>query len=401
MDYAELHRVCKIAHKNLDRIIDINEYPVPQARLSNLRHRPVGLGVQGFADALLLMGLPFEDTLNEADRITAINPEARRVNKLIAETMYHACLESSMELARDRAGPMKILKDYYRAGFFTYNEDGLDAIVDFPDIIPSGMLELLQRYRPIRAEFERDEFLGSYSSFIGSPTSKGLFQYDLWGVTPMPQEESHLDWAGLKAAVAQYGLRNSLTRANMPTASTSQILGNAESIEPYKYCIYTRRVLAGEFVVVNKHLHKELSAMGMWTEDIKAKLMANRGSVQNIEELPRKFRDKYKTAYEITKKVDEIFRKEHDPFVDQTTSRNAFISDPTDSILTKMHVGSWRAGLKTGMYYLRREPVAHAVRYDKRTGFSVENREKDKAADKSAEQAGVESSEKECTSCSA
>ena len=318
-----------------------------------------------------------------------------------------------MELARDREGPMALLKLYYDAGMFKFDEDGLTATIcdgvcstDSADsaertertertektILPAELAALLAKYRPIQAELERDRFLGSYSSFIGSPTSQGLFQYDLWKVQPLPQSESGLDWARLKAEVAQHGLRNSLLRANMPTASTSQILGNAESIEPYKYCIYTRRVLAGEFVVVNKHLHKDLAALGLWNEDIKAQIMAGRGSVQHIDVLPRAFRDKYKTAYEISKKVAQIFREEHDPFVDQTTSFNAFIAEPTDSILTKMHVGAWKAGLKTGMYYLRREPVAHAVRYDKRTGLSVTTKEtKDTKPKEDAE----------CVACSA
>ncbi len=381
-DYVALHRVCKVAHMNLDRIIDINEYPLPQCRLSNLRHRPVGLGVQGFADALAMLNLPFEDTINEQDRIAKINPQAKDVNIRIAETMYHACLEASMELAREREAGMKILREQYQEGLFGFNESGLDPI----NIKGKANNILLNKLKPIQAELERTEYLGSYSSFMGSPTSEGRLQYDLWNVTPLT--DNNLDWAGLKANISRYGLRNSLVRADMPTASTSQILGNAESTEPYKYCIYTRRVTAGEFVVVNKHLHMELTTLNLWKDDIKAQIIRDRGSIQGIKLIPQAIRDKYRTAFEISKKTIQEMAADRGAYIDQTQSMNYFVPEPNNNILTNIHLGAWKRGLKTGMYYLRREPVEHPIQYTSRGGLAVNTKE-------------PEASASECISCSA
>lgn len=362
-DYNSLHAVCKVAHRNLDRIIDINDYPMPQCKLSNLRHRPVGLGVQGFADALAMLDLPFEDTINEQDRIARINPQAKEVNIRIAETMYHACLEASMELSQEREAGMKILQEEYKAGYFSFDESELCVI----NITPQANTVLLNKLKPIRAELERNAYLGSYSSFIGSPTSEGKLQYDLWNVTP----RSDLNWGLLKEGIQRYGLRNSLVRADMPTASTSQILGNAESTEPYKYCIYTRRVTAGEFVVVNKHLHMELTSLNLWKDDIKAQIIRDRGSIQCIKSIPAKIRDKYRTAFEISKKTIQEMAADRGAYIDQTQSLNYFVPEPNNNILTNIHLGAWKRGLKTGMYYLRREPVEHPIQYTSRGGLAV------------------------------
>lgn len=392
-DFAMLHAVAKVAHQNLDRVIDINEYPMRECRRSNVRHRPVGLGVQGFADTLALLNLPFEDTIDESIHRRHINKTARRLNIAISATIYHACIEASMELARDREQGMQRLREYYLKGFISASDDGIDlrpvenALYSLANSTTDGsvketpfseseLVSLIAQYRPILQELKRDKYLGAYSSFIGSPSSLGKLQYDLWSVTP---DEGHLegpgafplDWAKLKSDINTHGLRNSLVRADMPTASSSQIMGNCESTEPYKYCIYTRRVTAGEFVVVNKHLHKELYKIGMWNDDIKSQIIRERGSVQKITQLPRQVRDKYLTAYEIGKKTMQDYAADRAPYICQTQSTNYFVAQPTDSILTSIHIGAWDRGLKTGMYYLRREPKAHPVQYTTRGGLSV------------------------------
>mmetsp|Transcript_23769 Transcript_23769/g.39770 ORF Transcript_23769/g.39770 Transcript_23769/m.39770 type:complete len:711 (-) Transcript_23769:87-2219(-) len=291
-DYDRLHYVTKVATRNLNKIIDINYYPVEEARRSNMRHRPIGLGVQGLADALIKLRLPFE------------SDGARMVNIRIFETIYHAALDASCELA---------------------------------------------------------EKLGPYETYNGSPVSQGKLQFDMWGVTP--PADSNLDWAGLRARIAQFGVRNSLLVAPMPTASTSQILGNNECFEPYTTNIYNRRVLAGEFIIVNHHLFRDLSELGLWNNDMKNRIIANNGSVQNISEIPADVRELYKTVWEIKQRTLIDMAADRAPYIDQSQSLNVFVAEPSFGKLTSMHFYAWRKGLKTGMYYLRIRPAVDAIKF--------------------------------------
>lgn len=288
-NFAELHRVTKIVTTNLNKIIDLNYYPVDKARKSNMSHRPIGIGVQGLADAFILMRLPFE------------SPEAKLLNKQIFETLYHAALERSCELAAK---------------------------------------------------------LGAYKTYEGSPASKGQLQYDLWGVEPTDLQ----DWAGLKAKIAEHGIRNSLLLAPMPTASTAQILGNNESIEPYTSNIYTRRVLSGEFQVVNNHLLKDLVEAGIWNDEVKQQLIINRGSVKNLP-VSDEMKALYKTVWEISQKSLIDMAADRGAFICQSQSFNVHIAEPNFAKLTSMHFYAWKKGLKTGMYYLRSRPAAEAIQF--------------------------------------
>jgi len=289
-DHDKLHEVTRVLTRNLNKVIDVNYYPVKEAENSNMRHRPIGLGVQGLADAFILMGLAFD------------SPEARKVNRDIFETIYHAALTQSVE----------------------------EAKVD-----------------------------GPYQSFQGSPASEGILQYDMWGATP----SDRWDFTALKAEINEHGLRNSLLVAPMPTASTSQILGNNECFEPYTANIYTRRTLSGEFVVVNKHLLKDLHRLGLWDETMKQRLMAANGSVQHIMEIPEELRNRYKTVYEISQKVIIDMAADRGAFVCQSQSMNLFVEDASFGKLSSMHFYGWKAGLKTGMYYLRSKAAVDPIKF--------------------------------------
>jgi ribonucleoside-diphosphate reductase alpha chain len=255
-----------------------------------MRHRPIGIGVQGLADVFILMRHPFE------------SPEARKLNREIFETLYFASMSASCDMAREE---------------------------------------------------------GAYESYAGSPLSRGMFQFDLWGVTP----SKRWDWDELRARVAQYGARNSLLLAPMPTASTSQILGNNECFEPYTSNIYSRRVLSGEFVVVNKHLLHDLVSEGLWNLALKDKIVAANGSVQNIKEIPEHLRELYRTAWEIKQKTIIDMAADRGAFICQSQSMNVFMTDVNFAKLTSMHFYAWKAGLKTGMYYLRTKAAAQAVKF--------------------------------------
>ena len=300
-DHQKLYEVTYEVTKNLNKIIDHNYYPVEEARNSNLRHRPIGLGVQGLADAFILLRLPFE------------SEGARQLNKEIFETIYFAAMTASKDLAK------------------------LD---------------------------------GAYSSFAGSPASKGQFQFDLWGVEP----GYRWDWYRLKDEVIRLGLRNSLLVAPMPTASTSQILGNNECFEPYTSNIYVRRVLSGEFVVVNKHLLKELVELGLWNDDMKNKIIFHNGSIQSIDEIPRTIKDIYKTVWEIRQRTIIDMAAERGAYICQSQSLNLFVDTPSASKLTSMHFYGWKKGLKTGMYYLRTQAATQAVQFtvEKQGGKMIE-----------------------------
>ncbi|MFH4977936.1 hypothetical protein AB6A40_004645 [Gnathostoma spinigerum] len=289
-DFNKLHEITKVVTRNLNKIIDGNYYPLPETRRSNMRHRPIGIGVQGLADAFQLMKYPFT------------SPPARELNRLIFETIYHGALEASCELA------------------------------------------------------ERD---GPYETYDGSPVSKGILQYDMWGVTP----SGKWDWAELKDKIRKHGVRNSLLIAPMPTASTAQILGNNESIEPYTSNIYTRNVLSGNFQVFNPHLLKDLVDLGLWDDEIKMDIIMNKGSVQSIKRIPNEIRELYKTVWEISQKDLIEMAADRGAFIDQSQSLNIFIAKPTFANCTSMHFYGWQKGLKTGMYYLRTRPAVDAVQF--------------------------------------
>lgn len=293
-DHQKLFDITYVITKNLNKIIDVNYYPVPEARKSNMRHRPIGIGVQGLADAFILMRMPFE------------SEEARTLNREIFETIYYAAMTASKDLAKIH---------------------------------------------------------GPYESYAGSPLSKGIFQFDMWNVTP----SNRWEWDILKEEVLKFGARNSLLLAPMPTASTSQILGNNECFEAYTSNIYTRRVLSGEFVVVNKHLLLDLVNMGLWNGDLKNKIMANNGSIQNINEIPEQIKELYKTVWEIKQRAIIDMAADRGAFICQSQSLNVFIPNANFAKLSSMHFYAWKKGLKTGMYYLRTKAAVDAIK------FTVEN----------------------------
>ena len=286
----KLYEVTYQATKNLNKIIDNNYYPIEEARTSNMRHRPIGLGVQGLADVFILLRLPFESEL------------AKMLNKNIFETIYFAAMTASKDLAKVQ---------------------------------------------------------GSYETFAGSPVSKGIFQFDMWGVTPTDR----WNWASLKDEVKQFGVRNSLLVAPMPTASTSQIFGNNECFEPYTSNIYTRRVLSGEFIIVNKHLLKDLVNLGLWNNSMKNKIILANGSIQNIEEIPADIKELYKTVWEIKQRNIIDMAADRGAYICQSQSLNLFVNNPNTSKLTSMHFYAWKKGLKTGMYYLRTQAATQAVQF--------------------------------------
>ena len=303
-DYDELHRITKVAARNLDKIIDRNFYPLEKARKSNLRHRPIGVGVQGLADVFMMLKFPFE------------SPEARAINKRIFETMYHAALEASVEASIEHC-----------------------------------------------AEGECNEYEsrpGPYSTFDGSPASKGLLQFDLWNKT---HDDANFDWDAMRERIKLHGMRNSLLIAPMPTASTSQILGANECFEPMTSNMYKRQTLAGEFIVINKHLMRDLQELGLWGDDMKVKIMLNEGSVQAISEIPADLREVYKTAWEMKMKSIIDMAADRGPFICQSQSMNLFIESPDFQKLSAMHFYSWKAGLKTGIYYLRSRAKAKAQQF--------------------------------------
>ncbi|EGG23669.1 ribonucleotide reductase large subunit [Cavenderia fasciculata] len=289
-DHNHLAEITRIITRNLNKIIDRNFYPVEEARRSNMRHRPTGIGIQGLADVFIALRMPFD------------SPAAAVLNKEIAETIYYASLDASCQLA------------------------------------------------------ERD---GPYETFAGSPASQGILQFDMWDVQP----SARWDWAALKQRIVKHGLRNSLLVAPMPTASTSQILGNNECFEPYTSNIYSRKVLAGEFTVVNKQLLQDLMALGLWTPEMKNQIIANRGSVQNVQGIPDDLKELYKSAWEIRQRTLIDMAADRGAFIDQSQSFNVFIAEPNFAKLTSMHFYAWKKGLKTGMYYLRTRAAADAIQF--------------------------------------
>lgn len=289
-DFEKLRHVTHVVVRNLNKVVNANYYPVEEARRSNMRHRPIGVGVQGLADAFMKLRMPFE------------SPEAAKLNRDIFETIYFAALEASNDLAKE---------------------------------------------------------LGPYETYEGSPISKGVLQHDMWGV----DASDRWDWKTLRANIAQYGVRNSLLLAPMPTASTSQILGSNECFEPYTSNIYTRRVLSGEFQIVNSHLLKDLTALGLWTTSMKNRMISENGSIQNIPNIPNNLKAIYKTVWEISQKRIIDMAADRGAFIDQSQSLNIHIADPDYGRLSSMHFYGWKKGLKTGMYYLRTKPAVDAIKF--------------------------------------
>lgn len=352
-DYEELHRVTEIITNNLNRVIDVNFYPTEKTRRSNMLHRPIGIGVQGLADAFFQMDIAFH------------SDEAKTVNKMIFETIYHAAMECSNQLAIDRLAGMKEIRQYIDNDYILFEDEDDKLCCKIKSIRGSGISESLKQVvdmmKPIAHEVNNlhEDHLGSYSTFTDSPLSKGIFQYDAWGVIP----SCRYDWNALRESVMKHGVRNSLLVAPMPTASTSQILGNNEAFEPMTSNIYSRRTNAGEFTVINKYLMRELIDKGLWNEDLKNNIIRNRGSVQQIEGLSNEFKEKYKIVWEIPMKHVIDMSADRGAFICQSQSLNLWIEDPNYNSLTSMHFYSWKKGLKTGMYYLRRKPKHHVQQF--------------------------------------
>ena len=348
-DYDKLHEVTKVITNNLNKVIDINFYPTEKTKTSNFRHRPIGIGVQGLADTFILLDIAFH------------SDEAKEVNKLIFETMYHAALEKSNELAYERSKKNK-------NDFLFLKSQLKNGSLDFCD---------LNDYIFIKEEIEKldDGRCGSYSSFIGSPASQGILQYDMW--SNFAGLSGRYDWAKLKQSIIQHGLRNSLLIAPMPTASTSQILGFNECFEPLTSNLYSRRTLAGEFVVVNKYLMNELIALGQWNEQIKNNIVANKGSIQQLTNLSEHIRNKYKIVWEIPMKQLIDMSADRGAFICQSQSLNLWMEDPVYNKLTSMHFYAWSKGLKTGIYYLRRKAKHQAQQFTIEPEKTTNNREEE------------------------
>lgn len=342
-DYDKLHEIAKIITGNLNKIIDINFYPTQKTKRSNLFHRPIGIGVQGLADTYAKMDVPYH------------SEDAKQINKNIFETIYHAALERSSELAIERLGDMKIVKNYINFDVNIFQNIYDDTCQKYNNISDDDR-NVFNRAKPILREtkIKNNNLLGAYSTFEGSPASEGILQFDLWGVTP----SSRYDWDILKNNIKTYGLRNSLLVAPMPTASTAQILGNNECFEPFTSNIYTRRTNAGDFTIVNKYLMQELSEMGLWSEQLKNNIILNKGSIQHLHNIPSAIREKYKIVWEIPMKHMIDMSADRGAFICQSQSLNLWLEDPSYKTLTSMHFYSWSKGLKTGIYYLRRK-AAH------------------------------------------
>ncbi|MGB1384701.1 MAG: ribonucleoside-diphosphate reductase subunit alpha [Flavobacteriales bacterium] len=323
-DHDKLFEVTYRVTRNLNRVIDRNYYPIPEARNSNMRHRPIGLGVQGLADAFILMRFPFD------------SEEARQLNKDVFETIYYAACTASKDMAK---------------------EDG------------------------------------AYETFEGSPASQGKLQFDMWGVTPSDRWE----WDILKDEIKEHGMRNSLLMAPMPTASTAQILGNNECFEPYTSNIYTRRTLSGEFIVVNKHLLRDLTNLGLWDDDMKNRLIAANGSVQNIPEIPENLKVLYRTAWEIPQRAILDMAADRGAYICQSQSLNVFMENVNNSKLTSMHFYAWKKGLKTGMYYLRTKAATDAIKFTVDKKYKTQSQEEQAAAAAKPEEMTYEQQVQACS----
>lgn len=355
-NYDRLHDIVKVITKNLNKVIDRNFYPVEKARKSNLRHRPIGIGVQGLADVFVMLRMAFE------------SDEAKEVNKKIFETIYHGALEESMEIARKR--------------HLIYEEDPEKAM-DYMK---------LNEYE-IEGNILANRYPGAYLTFDGSPASKGMLQFDLWGQTP----GNNWDWDALKTEIMKYGIRNSLLVAPMPTASTAQIMGFNESFEPFTSNVFKRKVLSGEFVLVNKYLINDLIDMGLWSKEMKDQIIVHEGSIQSIPDIPDELKQIYKTVWEIKQKNLVDMSADRGIYICQSQSLNIFMEDPDFQKLTSMHFYNWQKGLKTSSYYLRTRPRAKTQQFtiDPRFAKSLKS-----GADASTSTSNIVCTEDVCTLCS-
>ena len=342
-DFEKLYEVAYLATVNLDKVIDINYYPVPQAKKSNMRHRPIGLGIQGLADALVLMKIPFD------------SEEAVQLNEVIMETIYLASVTASNDIAKSRYENMNKLIDYVKDKYYP---EYYETKFNFSD---NNMNVIYHELKPNKFELTRQqsEKSGSYSTFEGSPFSQGLFQFDLWNKEPSNKDA----WANLRNQVKQFGTRNSLLTALMPTASTSQILGNNECFEFFTNNIYTRKTQSGDFMLVNKYLINDLIDIGLWSSDLKDMIIASNGSIQQSNLIPQEIKDLYKTIWEIKQVWVLKSAVARGPYVDQTQSMNIFMGEPDYKRLGSSHFWGWKNGLKTGMYYLRTKPAVDAIKF--------------------------------------
>lgn len=378
-DLEKLADIATELTRNLNNIIDNGYCPVPQIKRSNFRHRPIGIGIQGLADVFFQLRYPYE------------SQEAQELNILISEAIYYGAVRGSLVLSKERCQQMQLLNQLSKE-----QQDNLVESIGQLEIIQQNINDFekhrdnsrltkaeVKYYQTMKSEYESmlleiqtslknigftdsnyyelqywnnnrpSQLWGSYSSFDGSPTSKGLFQFDLWGRKP----SGLFDWEYLRQETVKFGLRNSLLVALMPTASTAQIMGNNECFEPITDNIYTRQVLSGNFIIVNKYLQQDLIKMGLWNKQIKDQILLERGSVQHIESIPREMKNIYKTTWEISKKTYIKMASDRGTYVDQSQSLNLFIEEPNNDILTTVHLYGWELGLKTGMYYLRRKTV--------------------------------------------
>lgn len=339
-NFKGLQKIAERLTKNLNNIIDYNYYPTPETRTSNLRHRPIGIGVQGLANVFFELGYAFD------------SDEAKTLNERIFECIYYGSLKASVELAKDREQLMKEYKIY------TNQFDGKGG----DDFVSSDSLfKIKDKLKTVLSEeVKRDEYLGSYSSYIGSPMYHGKLQFDLWSKNIT---DIHHDWSSLRDDIKKYGVRNSLLVAPMPTASTAQILGNYECFEPILSNIYTRRVLSGEYMVINDYLVDDLISLGLWSTELKDKIIANDGSVLSIPEIPDIIKNRYKTVWEIKQKNIIDMAVDRGKFICQSQSMNLFLESPSIKTMSNMHSYAWKNGLKTGIYYLRSRPSSKAIQF--------------------------------------
>lgn len=336
-NFEKLHDITKVITKNLNKVIDKNFYPIEKARISNLKHRPIGIGVQGLADVFIKLRFPFE------------SEDAKQLNKDIFETIYHAAVEASMELSKKR----------------------FHVINDIKNINNKILDEDINNYVN---EFEKDianpKYIGAYSSFEGSPISKGLFQFDLWNAEP----STRYDWDKLRSDIISYGVRNSLLLSPMPTASTSQIMGFNESFEPFTNNIFQRKTLSGEFIIINKYLINDLISKGLWNKELKDTIILHEGSVQNIPEIDDELKAIYKTAWEIKQRNIIDMSADRGQYICQTQSLNIFMEEPDFQKLSSMHFYGHSKGLKTGSYYLRTRPKAKTQQFTIDPDFAKKKR---------------------------
>ena len=368
-DFEKLRKIIKVVTKNLNTIIDKNFYPIIETKLSNLKHRPIGIGVQGLADAFIQLGLAFD------------SEEANNLNEKIFEYIYYYSLETSCEEAKSYNDILNIIRFYKDYIYYPNNEVEPVLRENYGhEEINDGVKQLLKKVKPTKNELYN--YKGYYSSYEGSYMYEGKFQFELF---ENRKPNLTLDWENLRKKIKENGVRNSLLVAPMPTASTSQILGNNECIEPYTSNLYSRRTLSGEFTIINKWLFRDLINMGIWTKELRDKLIYYRGSIQKIKEIPKKLRDLYKTAWEIKQKVIVDLADTRQFFVDQSQSLNVFMENPTTQLLMKYHLYSWKKGLKTGSYYIRSKPAANSQQ------FTIDPKIQEK----------IQEEEEGCTMCSA